>query len=313
VILTRWHEDDLAGRLIAEDGSEWRVLNIPAQADHNPAKGQTDVLGRQPGEFMVSARGRTLVQWERRKRTSGSRAWTALYQGRPSPAEGGILKAGWWKRYDTPQWIQRADGSRVVHVVAEDAELIQSWDMAFKDTKSSDYVVGQVWLRRGVNAYLLDQVRGRWSFAETCDKLLALTARWPQATAKLIEDKANGPAVMNSLRLRVGGMIPVEPEGSKEARAHAVSPLIQAGNVFLPDPLDDEGEPLAPWVDDFVEEAKAFPNATHDDQVDAMTQAVHRLLLVSILAEGLITSDDLIDDEPDEIDLEFEGAGISRY
>jgi phage terminase large subunit-like protein len=88
---------------------------------------------------------------------------------------------------------------------AEDAELIQSWDMAFKDTKGSDYVVGQVWLRRGVNAYLLDQVRGRWSFAETCDKLLALSAKWPQATAKLIEDKANGPAMMNALRARVPG------------------------------------------------------------------------------------------------------------
>ena len=177
----------------------------------------------------------------------------------------------------------------------DDVELVQSWDLAFKDTKSSDFVVGQVWLRRGANAYLLDQARGRYSFTETCRQIRAMTARWPQAIAKLIEDKANGPAVINSLKATVGGMIAVEPEGSKVARANAISPLVESGNVLIP---PDEH---AAWVGDLIEEAKGFPNGAHDDQVDALTQAVHRLLLVPLINDDTYTADDLTDD--DEADL----------
>ena len=97
VVLTRWHEDDLAGRLLAaEDGHLWRMVNIPAEADHDPAKGETDLLGREVGEFMESARGRTAQQWAAIKIRSGSRTWASLYQGRPSPAEGNILRRDWW-------------------------------------------------------------------------------------------------------------------------------------------------------------------------------------------------------------------------
>jgi hypothetical protein len=76
LILTRWHEDDLAGRLLAaEDGHRWKVLRIPAQADHDPDKGETDPLGREPGEYLDSARGRTDAQWEAIKVRVGSRTW----------------------------------------------------------------------------------------------------------------------------------------------------------------------------------------------------------------------------------------------
>ena len=293
VILTRWHEDDLAGRLLSsDDGASWRLLNIPAQADHDPAKDESDVLGREPGEFMVSARGRTRSGWERRKRMAGARTWASLYQGRPAPADGDIFNPTWWRQYDQPQWVERPDGSRVILGADRgDVEVVQSWDMAFKDTAASDYVVGQVWLRRGADAYLLDQVRGRLSFVETCQAVRQLSARWPQAVAKLVEDKANGPAVLNSLRRTVPGLIPVEPEGSKTARAAAVTPLVQAGNVHLPAPE------VAPWVGDLLQEAKGFPNGAHDDQVDALTQALHRLLLVPLLDGTLVTSDDLLDDD----------------
>lgn len=287
VILTRWHHDDLAGRLIAAGG--WKVLNIPAQADHDPNKGEADVLGREPGEYMLSARGRSVEQWEAIRKQKGSRAWAALYQGRPSVDVGNLFPRDKWARYATPMWIDRADGSRFVLGVADaDTELIQSWDLAFKDTKSSDYVVGQVWLRRGPTAYLLDQVRGRWDFTTTCEKIRALTARWPQATLKLVEDKANGPAVLNALRATVGGLVPVEPEGSKYARATAITPLQEAGNLVLPD------VELAPWVDDLIEEAAAFPTGAHDDQVDAMSQAGHRLLLVPILDETPQAAEELL-------------------
>jgi predicted phage terminase large subunit-like protein len=281
LILTRWHQDDLAGRLLAaEDGKDWTVINIPAEADHRPEKGETDPLGREPGEFMESARRRTLGQWVKRKIASGARTWASLYQGRPSPDQGGVFPAE-WARYSQPLWIEQDDRTmRVPGIGRDDHELIQSWDLTFKDTKSSDYVVGQVWLRVGNTAYLLDMVRARLNFSATCQAIIAMSTKWPQAVAKFVEDKANGPAVMNALNRQVMGLIPIEPEGSKYARASAVSPLTESGNVVLPDPE------LLPNVEELVEEAKNFPNSAHDDTIDALSQAINRLLLMP-LTEGL--------------------------
>ena len=114
--------------------------------------------------------------------------------------------------------------------------MVQSWDLAFKDTKASDYVVGQVWLRVGADAYLLDMVRGRFSFNRTVQAIRDLSAKWPQAIAKYVEDKANGPAVINALGRLLPGLIPIEPEGSKYARAAAISPFAHSKNIILPDP-----------------------------------------------------------------------------
>ena len=291
LILTRWHEDDLAGRLVAaEDGHLWRQLNIPAQADHQPDEGETDVLDREPGEFMISARGRTVRQWEAIRIRVGSRAWQALYQGRPSPPEGGMFRRDGWRWYEQPQWIERADGSCwVPHY----DDMLTSWDMTFKDTEGTDYVVGQVWMRRGADAYLLDQVRGRMDFVETCQRFRAFHAKWPQAVLKLVEDKANGPAVISALGRIVAGIVPEEPQGSKQARAYAVSPLQEAGNVWLPVPE------LAPWVGDLVEEAAGFPTATHDDQVDALSQGLNRLILRPLMDGEIVEAEDLDEDLAD--------------
>jgi predicted phage terminase large subunit-like protein len=295
VIQTRWHEDDLTGRLLdAEDGDLWTVVNIPAQADHDPARGETDPLGRAPGEYMRSARGRSVAQWEAIKVRSGSRTWNALYQGRPSPAEGGVWQRSWWTYYDNPIWVERPDGSRFVPRADGGGILIQSWDMAFKATSKSDFVVGQVWFTDGVHAYLLDQVHARLAFPDTARAVVAMTARWPQAALKLVEDKANGPAVIAALQRRVPGLVAEEPHGSKESRAQAVAPFIEAGNVHLPHPN------LAPWVGDLVEEAAAFPNGAHDDQVDATSQALTRLLLTPMLTgTPVVTQDDVDDDVAD--------------
>lgn len=293
VILTRWHQDDLAGRLLAaEDGHLWKVLNIPAQADHDPDQGEIDPLGREVDEFMESARGRTLAQWAAIKVRSGSRTWASLYQGRPSPAAGDLFKRDGWARYEQPLWVERGDGARIIPDAGgrADVELCQSWDFTFSDTKKSDWVVGQVWLRRGVDTFLLDQVRERAGFSRSCQMMLDLTARWPQAVAKLVENKANGPAILNALRSQVGGLIPVEPEGSKYARAEAVTPLVESRNIWLPT------AELAPWVADLIEEAAAFPNGAHDDQVDGLTQANHRLLLVPLLDGTIHDVEDLLDD-----------------
>jgi predicted phage terminase large subunit-like protein len=274
LIMTRWHEDDLAGRLVAaEDGHRWRVVNIPAVADHDPEKSQSDPLGREPGEWLASARGRTVAEWEQIRISVGSRVFTALYQGRPSPDQGNVWLRQWWRRYHEPLWSQHPEVPGA-YLVNECDELVMSWDMAFKDTKSSDFVVGQVLARRGANVYVLDQVHKRLSFTDTLVAFTAMVARWPQAAGKYVEDKANGTAVISTLKSKIPGIVPVNPTDSKYGRATAVAPFIEAGNVFLPSPeialFDPEG---------LVDEAAGFPNAAHDDLVDAMSQALAELLL----------------------------------
>lgn len=296
VIMTRWHEDDMVGRLLAEeDADEWEVINIPAQADHRPEKGETDPLGRQPGEFLESAQRRTHKQWLQRKRMAGPHEWGALYQGRPTADGAGIFpRTDDWARYDTPMWVERPDGSCWVPGVGEriDHELIQSWDLTFKDANASDFVVGQVWLRIGAMVYLLDQVRERMNFPATLEAIKAMRAKWPQAGAIFIEDKANGPAVIASLNQSVPGIVPVEPVGGKTERAAAISPFVYSKNVVLPEAA------LLPNVADLLREAQNFPNDAHDDTVDGLSQAVNRLLLAPMLNGGqqLVSMDDFFDD-----------------
>jgi len=251
--MTRWHEDDLAGRLLKEmkaGGQQWTVLELQAVA------GENDALGRKPGEALWPEYGYNEAWAAETKVDVGTYFWNALYQQHPSSPEGEMLKRGWWKFYKA--------------IPADLQEVIQSWDMTFKDSDGSDYVTGGVWGRKGADKYLLDQVRGRMDFPTTLAAVKALTAKWPEARAKLVEDKANGPAVIATLKREIPGLIPVEPRGSKMARVAAVSPEIEAGNVYLPDPS------IAPWVNDFIEECSAFPNGKHDDQVDQMSQALLR-------------------------------------
>lgn len=263
LIMTRWHQDDLAGKLLQaqkEGGEKWDVVSLLALAEEN------DPLGREPGQPLCPELF-TKQALESIKTSVGSYWWASLYQQRPSPAEGGIFKRHWW------QYYRQAPGKF--------DEIIQSWDMSFKDKATSDFVVGQVWGRSGADKYLLDQVRGRMDFTATLQAVRSLSAKWPQARAKLVEDKANGPAVIATLKREISGLIPVEPQGSKEARAWAVQPEVEAGNVYIPDPG------IASWVHDFVEECAAFPNGAHDDQVDAMTQALLRFAANTVNTTGI--------------------------
>lgn len=246
---TRWHEDDLTGRLLAaaETGGErWDHLHLPAIDD--------DGAALWPERWPVSA-------LERTRAAIGARAFDAQFQGQPSPAEGGTFKRHWW-RYWTPATLPPIDSM---------TKVVQSWDMTFRETKAGSYVVGQVWGKHGANCYLLDQYRERVDFPGAIAAVRALTARWPAAHEKIVEDKANGPAVVATLKGEISGLIEVSPQGGKEARANAISYLVEAGNVYLPDPT------VMPWIDDFREEAAAFPNGKNDDQVDAMSQALVRL------------------------------------
>ena len=289
VVLTRWHDNDLAGQLMRANPGTWEFLRIPAQADHRPEHGESDPLGREPGEFMQSVQGFDTEGWEQVKREVGPKTWASLYQGMPSPDDGGIFP-GEWARYEQPMWTVEPNGARTVPGIGRaDHELVQSWDMAFTGADGSDYVVGQVWLRVGSQAYLLDMVRERLNFTQTVQAVLAMTAKWPQAVAKYIEQAANGFAAINSLQQQgVNGVIPVRPEGSKVARANAVSPFAFSRDIILP------AAHLLPNVGELLEELKLFPASSHDDSVDALTQGVNQLLLNRI--DNFGDSEEFLDD-----------------
>lgn len=252
VLMARWHEADLYGYLKTDPkhAGKWREIRLPAMAEDN------DPLGRKPGVALCPARydARALLEI---KSAIQPRWWQALYQQSPTSAEGAEIKRSWWRWFDELP-IKR---ELMDFVVA-------SWDCAFRDTDGSDYVVGQVWGCYGTYRYLLDQVHERMDFVTTVNAVAAMYERWkPNAT--LIEAKANGDAVINVLSATVAGIVPVEPQGGKEARVRACSPQIQAGNVYLP---------RTPWAAELVEEAAAFPLGKHDDMVDATSQALNWLL-----------------------------------
>lgn len=256
VVMQRLHEKDLTGHLMGT--GDWEQLKLPAEAEnrqviHFPMSGRK--VERDEGDILWPEReGRD--ELEKAKRAMGSYGYAGQMQQDPSPSEGGLFKRQWWKFY---------------RVLPQLDQQLQSWDCAFKETNSSDYVVGQVWGRTGANFYLCDQVRDRMNVLATMRSIETMTAKWPRAIEKLVEDKANGPAVIQMLEQKVPGLIAVNPEGGKVVRAAAVSPLVEAGNVWLPHP------DIAPWVHDFIEELSKFPNGENDDQVDGCSQALTRL------------------------------------
>ena len=287
VIQTRWNEGDLSGWLLAQENDDeperWHIVNLPAIAEEPaqefPATCTVEPDFRQAGEALCPPRYDIDKLGKLRQRV-GSYFWNALYQQRPSAVEGAILKRHWW-RFWVPKGVnvppvttRMMDGTLHEHPQMELPddfdEMLQSWDMAFKETKNSDFVCGQVWAKLDANRFLIDQELDRMDIIKTIGAVERMTHKWPETGAKLVEDKANGPAVISMLRERITGLIPVEPEGSKESRAHAVAPEIESGNVYLPHPQ------LHPWVKAFMDSCAAFPNAANDDDVDAATQALRR-------------------------------------
>lgn len=294
VIGTRWHEDDIIGRLLSaeHEGSpeDWEVIKFPAIAEDD------DVLGREPGDPLYSpileeTREEALARWARLKRSVGSYAWSALYQQSPSPSKGAIFDTDWWRFWTRNEALASRDddgnidpNGRIVYIQPETdlahARWIDSWDMAFKATSDSDYVVGQRWAQKGALKFLMFQHRARMTFTVTLAKVKAWadptsgSAPWSEFVhERLIEDKANGTAIMDAIKDVISGVVPTNPTESKEARARAVTPDWEAGNVLVPLPSDPGNE----WVTDLLSEFREFPTGAHDDQVDAGTQAVHKM------------------------------------
>jgi predicted phage terminase large subunit-like protein len=171
-----------------------------------------------------------------------------------------VFKEGWVQYYD-------------LNGLPEMDTVIQSWDTALTKSANSDHVVGQVWGCKDADFYLLDQVRGRFDFDETVQAIRDLSAKWPESTAKLLEAQTLGVALSSHLKHEIPGLIPIAVKDTKELRAFNCVPVWQSGNVYLPRP--DAG--AYAWVREYVQELLTFPNAAHDDQVDATTLALNQL------------------------------------
>ena len=256
IMATSWAADDLVGRIIDQFAGDPRLTHLRFPAINLPD--ESGYQAKLP-EGALCPELHSLAKLYETKGVFSDYWWSALYQQSPKALGGNVFKD-----FCVQYWLPKELPKKFDKVIA-------SWDAAFKDTDGSDFVVGQVWGKHGANSYLLDQICARMSFSVTVKAVVTLKTKWPQIREVLIEDKANGPAIIDTLKASVPGIIPIEPDGSKLARAHAVTAYWEALNVFLPHPE------LYPWVKHLVNEVTTFPAAAHDDQVDSMTQALRRL------------------------------------
>ena len=258
VIMTPWHEDDLAARLLQNEENV-TLVRLPVEAEEN------DPLGRAPGDALCPELGKDNKWLEQFKKSylsdteGGARAWSALYQCSPRAEEGNIVKRIWWRFYDPKS-------------VAEFASSVISVDASFKGGEENDFVAIEVWGKIGNDYYLRYCLNRHMDFPETVKAIRTVRKLYPEAMSVLIEDKANGSAIIQTLQKEMF-CIPVNPKGGKEARVNAVSPAIESGHVYLP-----EGEP---WLYEFVDQFTAFPAGKHDDMVDSATQALSYMLFSS--------------------------------
>ena len=260
VIMTPWTDDDLAARIIRSEKNV-QLLRLPVEAEEN------DPLGREVGQALCPELGKD-DQWLADFKASyisdpqgGQRAWTALYQCSPRQEEGNIVQRNWFKYYDPDEDI--TFGTEMISV-----------DASFKGDDTSDFVSIQVWGKRAQDYYLRYCLNKRLNFPDTVEAIKTIYRLFPRARTVLIEEAANGPAIIQTLQ-REMFIIPVTPLGGKISRVNAISPAIESGHVFLPDPAK------APWVADYIDQWVAFPNAKNDDMVDATSQALARMIYSS--------------------------------
>ena len=294
LILTRWHTDDLAGRILYEmqhGGEEWEIIVYPAIAVH-------DEKYRKEGEALHPERY-DIKALQRIKKSVTKRDWGALYQQNPTTEEGAILKRTYWNRWT------RKEPPKCEY-------LLQSYDTAYSKNESADFSVITTWglfypegnygeheLAEGfegekffsgdeAHLILLDAVKGRWSFPELKDQAFRLYMYW-KPDAVLIEGRATGTPLAHEMR-RSG--IPVQTytpargsvnsPNNKITRVHAVADVFASGVMWAP---------RTEWADDLVEECHRFPNGKYDDQVDSTVQAITRFRQGGFVR--LITDDDV--------------------
>lgn len=259
IIMQRLHELDLTGHVLARESSRWKHVSLPAVAPKDKAwefPRSKKIENQKSGALLWSAR---LPQsfLDSQRVGMGSWAFNGQYQQTPAPLDGGIIKRQWVRFYrQMPEKFEF---------------MVQSWDCTFSGGQESDFVAGQVWGRSGGKYFMLPyRTYDRLDFGPTMAAIKACHAKYPQAHAVLIEDKANGPAIISELQKEIAGVVPVNPEGGKLARAQATAPLWESGSIELPDPQLFGCN----WIEDYLHNICTFPKAAHDDDVDATSQAL---------------------------------------
>lgn len=269
IVMQRLHENDLTGHILSESLG-YEHLCLPAIAEERtvirfPVSGKE--LVREPGDILNGGRFDREVL-DGMKKSMGSAQFAGQFQQTPAPAEGIIFRREWMTDFYTH---------------APKTSDIQSWDMAFTKSEGSAKVAGFVMGRRGADIYIKDLVNDKMDFTESVAAVRALSGKWKSARAKVVENKANGPAIVNTLKKEIPGMVEFNPKGSKEERAMSVTPYFEAGNIHFPDPKTN------PWVDDLIRDLLIFPKGAYKDTVDALVQGI--LYLMDRHSSGIGGSD----------------------
>lgn len=271
LVMTRWHEDDLAGRLLSDQGDRWRVLRFPALAEDQAERdegarllglpaGEPDFLGRAPGEALCPQRFSVEALAEIR-RDVGSQVWSAEYQGLPRPLEGALFRRAWFGV------VSAAPAGAALSTMAR----VRYWDKA-ASPGGGDYTVGVLLGVCDGRYTVLDVVRGQWSSHER-EQVIRRTAEQDGAGVEIWLEQEPGSAGKDSaaatLRALSGFNVHAAPvTGDKVTRALPFAAQAEAGNVALL---------RAAWNAAYLDELCAFPSGAHDDQVDASSGAFNRL------------------------------------
>ena len=253
LVQQRQHEDDLPGQLLRAGG--WYHLNLPAIADRDEViplspSPHLRVHRRALGDLLDPLREPRSIL-DGLKREMGTADFLAQYQQAPLPPDGDVIKTGWFREYD-----ELPDGGT----------QIISIDTASKAGLRNDWSVASRW-RVVQNRYYLEYVwRRRVEFPELLHTVRDLARRSCPDTI-LIEDKGTGTGLIQTLRDDPEGfpVVAYDPGAvDKESRMRIQSSKIEGGQVFLPS--------SAPWLEEFLNEVRRFPNGAHDDQIDSMSQ-----------------------------------------
>lgn len=246
VVMTRWHEDDLAGRLLKQSAQRWVELRLPALAEEGDPH-------RQPGEPLWPDRWPAEKLLEIRAQI-GEYSWASLYQGRPRP-RGGVLFRDVVTYQEPPR-----DGYRLAIGI----------DLAYTARTHADYSVAVVLASTAEAAYVLDVIRGQWEAPEFARRLRGLRERYPSAPLAAFASGTEKGALQFFRDLGVPVReLPVQAD--KFVRAQAVAAAWNEGRVRVPE--------RAPWLAAFLDELLSFTGVhdVHDDQVDALASAWHLL------------------------------------
>lgn len=300
---TRWSEADLIGWLLkqvedldreghADAAEPWHVITMPIIAEPIikplPRLVTRETDDRLPG--MALDPTRYDEEWARKKQlNTPDRDWVALYQQRPSAGEGTVFRAGTFRYYG---------GEGDPELPLQFRRRICSVDCTFKDTAGTDMVAFTLWGQNDDGMWLLDIINQRLDFPATLDTIRAMQPAW-EYNELLIEDKANGAAVIATLKREASGYLLHEcnPLGGKEARANAASVEFKNGRVLFPR--------HAAWIEEYTSQLLKFPADTYDDLVDSTTQALNYVagtgpMTVTTVAWGHSAEPFSDDDEEDE-------------